>query len=218
MTTPHQSNPSQCQWSNNGPLPQCTEDATTRIGNIPLCAEHGDRSAMKPRQSEEATAKERISGMVCTIEAGEKIRVTNNNGETCTVERIQWSGSDVKLSNCIVGVPMKMIEINWQARAEAAESRLHSTECNFATTEGEWRSLASLLDGETTEECVASLHKLIAYKAVAGRIGPYMKEIISEHADQNAAAYNECDDEPCEWCLNVKQAMAELERLGEKRA
>jgi len=45
---PHQSNPGQCQWSNNGPLPQCAEEATTRIGGIPLCKEHGDRSGMKP--------------------------------------------------------------------------------------------------------------------------------------------------------------------------
>lgn len=48
MTTPHQSNDGQCHYSKHGEEPKCQEPATTRIGGVPLCKQHGDRSGMKP--------------------------------------------------------------------------------------------------------------------------------------------------------------------------
>ncbi len=57
------------------------------------------------------TALEDFGGMVCSIKKGDALKITQNNGETCSIERATWEGSKVTLSNCIAWVPVRLIKI-----------------------------------------------------------------------------------------------------------
>ncbi len=52
-----------------------------------------------------ATVFKKATGMVGSIDTGELVKVRHDNGKTCTIERLEWKGSQVNLMNCIVGVP-----------------------------------------------------------------------------------------------------------------
>ena len=67
-----------------------------------------------------AEVTKRITGRIASIEVGETVKVTNNDGQTCTVERTTWRGSLVELNNRVVGVPLNCLKFSpTNARAVA---------------------------------------------------------------------------------------------------
>ncbi len=39
-----------------------------------------------------------------------------------------------------------------------------------------------------------------------------LREILTEHADPQSPNYNECDTDPCEWCVNARWWVGSMER------
>jgi hypothetical protein len=74
-----------------------------------------------------AEVTKRITGRIASIEVGEVVKVTHNDGQTCTVERETWRGSLVEINNRVVGVPVNCLKFSPTnadvlARGESATS------------------------------------------------------------------------------------------------
>ena len=59
-----------------------------------------------------AEVTKRITGRIASIEVGEIVKVTHNDGQTCTVERETWRGSLVEINNRVVGVPVNCLQFS----------------------------------------------------------------------------------------------------------
>ena len=59
-----------------------------------------------------AEVTKRITGRIASIEVGETVKVTHNDGQTCTVERETWRGSLVEINNRVVGVPVNCLKFS----------------------------------------------------------------------------------------------------------
>ena len=57
-----------------------------------------------------AEVSKRITGRIASFEVGEIVKVTHNDGRTCTIERETWRGSLVEICNRVVGVPVNRLK------------------------------------------------------------------------------------------------------------
>ncbi len=61
-----------------------------------------------------ATCTRAIAGKFCAFDEGEIVKVKWDDGITCVLERVEWKGSLVPLTNQLAGVPRTMLRFHPQ--------------------------------------------------------------------------------------------------------
>jgi hypothetical protein len=106
----------------NKPMPtptDCRKCGRPYYGAAGLLCDKCEREAKRPLDAaacSEARAEvtKRITGRIASIEVGEIVKVTQNDGKTCTVERETWRGSLVEINNRVVGAPVNHLKFRPQ--------------------------------------------------------------------------------------------------------
>ncbi len=95
----------------------CGIEAEWNTYDCPICLRELESQCPSdaPASSESiAEVAKRIVGRIASIEVGEIVKVTHNDGQTCTVERETWRGSLVEINNRVVGVPVNCLKFRPQ--------------------------------------------------------------------------------------------------------